>query len=500
MSFSPRSAIRDFFSPYPKEFPRAERSYPSFTWREFGHHYLAALLWIIGLTGLVYLMENHGVLKGFETVGLDAFLHLHDRKMSDRIVVVEITNEDYKSRELFDGQSPLNKEKLAELVVAIQDYGPAVIGVDIETDSHDWRNLRPELAARILPPSVLPNAPPHVPVVWAAVPDSPREPLLLAPVLGGRLQDPHFMGVPRFPFDSDGMVRRYESEFCVTDPIAACPARNPTDPENMAGVQERKKCKGEENCLWSLARATLSHACAAKAFDCSHLRQEREQPVIFNFFGDRYRFPIIQSSEFIGPTARKDDKDLREARRGLLNKRIVLIGGNYTAARDMYLTPMEQMAGVELIATAIESDFDGGIRETDKVLEKFADVVAGSLIVFLYYYYRRRLRFAFALSFLGLLLFAGLLSLLLFRTFAYWFNFMPVVIGMTMHQLVELSKSGAELQAEVFALERKLHDATPTQHKKVEIEAKEAPPAVVESAPEPSKTDAPHNLPPKPNP
>ena len=115
------------------------------------------------------------------------------------------------------------------------------------------------------------------------------------------------------------------------------------------------------------------------------------------------------------------------------------------------------MAGVELIALAIESDFSGAIRETRKWLEKLADFVVGSLIVLVYFYYRRRPRFALLLSLIGIPFVAVTFSLLLFRTAAYWFNFMPIIIGMVMHQMLELSESCGELQEEVHDLERKLH-------------------------------------------
>jgi CHASE2 domain-containing sensor protein len=151
------------------------------------------------------------------------------------------------------------------------------------------------------------------------------------------------------------------------------------------------------------------------------------------------------------------DQDIHNRREALLRDKIVLIGGNFRAARDVYLTPLGEMAGVELIALAIESEFGGGIRETSKLLEKLADLFVGSLIVLLYFYYRRRPRFALLLSLVGVPLVATAFSLLLFRTAAYWFNFMPIIIGMVMHQMLELSESCGELQEEVQDLERQLH-------------------------------------------
>ena len=91
----------------------------------------------------------------------------------------------------------------------------------------------------------------------------------------------------------------------------------------------------------SFARAVLHHACKDPELHCSSLHQELGHPVIFNFYGDRYRFPIIQSHEFIGPSADalSPDENIHHRREDLLKDKIVLIGGNFSAARDVYMTP-----------------------------------------------------------------------------------------------------------------------------------------------------------------
>ena len=435
-----------------------------FSWRKFGRHYLRAFVWIIILTAVVHFMEVSGVLKGFEMAGLDTFLRLHGRQMSTRVVLVEITNEDYKDPKLFAGKSPLNNEQLLKLVSSIQSYHPAVIGMDFDTSSEDWCTVDASSLANVLPPPASGHSATLPPVVWAEIPFNLEEPLKLSPVLGGMLQDHDFIGVPRFPVDSDGVVRRYESELRVTGSLEACPKQSSPLHAHRSEIPADLDAKTENagydrDSMLSFARAVLHHACGDAPINCSSLRPDVRHPVIFNFYGDRYRFPIIQSHEFIGPSADAlaADQNIRRHRADLLKDKIVLIGGNFSAARDVYLTPLGEMAGVELIALAIESDFGGGIRETQKWLEKFADLLVGSLIVFVYFYYRRRPRFALVLSLVGVPLVATAFSLLLFHTAAYWFNFMPIIIGMVLHQMLELSESCGELQEEVQELERQLH-------------------------------------------
>lgn len=458
----PRPLFAWLFSPYPEERPPSETSRRSFSWREFGRHYLKAVGWIVFLIVVVHFMEASGVLKGFETAGLDTFLRLHSRKMSERVVVVEVTDQDYENSLLFQGKSPLKSELLAELVSNIRKYDPAVIAMDFDTRSKDWCQLNNDLLAKILPEKKDQHDPaPNSPVIWAEIPSNIEEPLSLTPVLGGMLRDPSYVGVPRFPVDSDGLVRRYEEEFSVTGSLGDCssqPARSTDIPEG----EQRLAATSTRDIFPSFAKAILDHACE-RGVGCSSPRQERHEPVIFNFYGDRYRFPIIQSHEFIGPAAKSESNDLKAQRTALFHNKIVLIGGNFSAARDVYITPLGPMAGVELIALAIESDFSGGIRETQKWLEKLADFVVGSLIVFLYFYYRRRPRVAFLASLFGIPFVAGFFSWLLFQSAAYWFNFMPIIIGMVLHQMLELSETCGELQKEVERLESR--GARPLQEK-----------------------------------
>ena len=440
-----------------------EHSGDAFSWRKFAHHYLRAFLWIVILTVVVHFMEVSGVLKGFEMAGLDTFLRLHSRQMSTRVLLVEINDEDYKDPHLFAGKSPLNNEQLLRLVSTVQSYHPAVIGMDFDTSSEEWCAADASALATVLPPTTSARSAPAAPVVWAEIPQNVEEAMKLSPVLGGTLQQEDFVGIPRFPVDSDGLVRRYESEFRVTGSLESCPKQSslPHTLEKPAAFETKHSdAKHAGDSMASLARAILHHACGDPAINCSSLHAGLHHPVIFNFYGDRYRFPIIQSREFIGPSAEAlaAEPSVRARRTDLLKDKIVLIGGKFSAARDVYMTPLGEMAGVELIALAIESDFGGGIRETQKWLEKLADLVVGSLIVFVYFYYRRRPRFALMLSLVGVPLVATAFSLLLFRTAAYWFNFMPIIIGMVLHQMLELSESSGELQEEVRELERQLHE------------------------------------------
>ena len=460
------SLLGRFFSPAPDEGAQV-----TFDWREFRREYLKALPWILVFTILVHLMEISGMLIGFESTGLDTLLRLRDRDMSHQIVIVEITDEDYKNPDLFDGKSPLNPKLLVNLISRLQDYRPAVIAMDFDTESDDWCRLDSNSLPKILPPATLPSdsktnsSPNPVLVIWAEIPDAVEKSLRLTPVLGGKLRSFTHVGIPRFPVDADGVVRRYEEEFHVSGTLADCPAKFAGNAPKTASDARARANPGNPGNLLSFSAAVIEHACKSKDFSCSSLRQDLHHPVIFNFYGDRYRFPTIQSHEFIGPDAEGSRQALKSQREALLQNKIVLVGGRYNAARDVYATPLKEMAGIELIALAIQSDLSGGgIRETQMWLDKLADIVVGSLVVLVYYYYRRRPRFAISASLIGVPIIATGFSLLIFKTAAYWFNSVPIIIGMVAHQMqhmLELSENCEELQHEVHELERKLREAQP---------------------------------------
>ena len=240
--------------------------------------------------------------------GLDTFLRLHNRRMSDRVVIVEITDEDYADPNLFAGKSPLSSKQLINLVANIQKYDPAVIAMDFDTDSGDWCKLKPDDLAKILPEQQNPRGvPQHPPVVWAEIPENTEQPLRLRPVLGGSLGgapgDVNFVGLPRFPVDFDGVVRRYEGKFLVTGSMGSC-AASASENAHVPDEKPQLKAPEERDHVPSFARATINAVCKSGKIDCSSLSPESERPVIFNFYGDRYRFPIIQSHEFIGAEAR----------------------------------------------------------------------------------------------------------------------------------------------------------------------------------------------------
>lgn len=361
-------------------------------WRTFLEKFRHARKVILIISSLMLVIEHLGWVHGLETLGLDSFLRGKNRRMSTDVFIVEITDEDYVKH--FGATSPLRPDRVKDLVERIATAGPKVIGIDLDTSSDGFRRLQPKT---------------NMPLIWATVAEpleSDRSAFQPGPVLGGALSDPESMGIVSFPVDPDGIVRRYRRQFKT----------------KTAAVPHMR-----------------SFACAVLKSYRPELHRTDEE-VIFNFSGDRYAFPTIGAEEFFGSAPNSSWETV-------LGNKVVLLGGRYAAARDEYLTPLGPMAGVELIAHALESDLHGpGIRKVSWILGWVLDVFAGTLVVFLFAWKKNRPRQAFWYSLLALP--AGLMigSLIVFRTKAYWVNFGVVVVSLVMHQLYDRVEDLAELE------------------------------------------------------
>jgi CHASE2 domain-containing sensor protein len=439
-------------------------------WKEFGRHYRRALGWIVALTCLIYALGTSGMLKGFDAAALDTFLRVPSREASNNVTIVEIGDKDY--REMFLNRSPLCRDRLLQLVARVRSYKPAVIGVDVDTsdpvdpsDARQWCGGDEKSAFAQLAEGRM------SPVIWAEVPSNAEAPFEVTQVLSekdkdseavGKLKDllpprsrknvarpEDFVGIPRFPIDSDGLVRRYESGF---DVAGASELGDPDAPSSSH--------------LPSLARALVddSDFCSnpppredSNARVKCPIAEATEEAVFFNFYGDRYRFPLIDAGQFRESyeELKTKNSERAETRKTLLQDKIVLIGGTYKAAREMYPTPLGQMAGVELNALAVQSDLSGGgIRKEQEWESILADIAFGSLVVVVFFVWAKRPRRASAIALFGLSAGAILLSVVLFNTSSYFFNFIPIVLGMVLHQTIELAHQAGHLREEVDAKKR----------------------------------------------
>jgi CHASE2 domain-containing sensor protein len=235
----------------------------------------------------------------------------------------------------------------------------------------------------------------------------------LTPILQNE-RDPTQMGIPFFPQDGDGIVRRFQDGFAVANQPKPVP----------------------------------SLSCAiARAYD-SRVECKPDEERRFSFTGDRFHFMTVEAGEILS-----EDQPVWRTRIDLTNS-IVLVGGRYRAARDVYVTPAGEMAGVEVVANAAQSYLKDGrsLLDAPWLAGALFDVFIGTLVIWLYW--RFRMRTAFWLSITAAPVVAMILSFLVFLTLRYWLAFMPVLLGMILHEMYDHAEHIQELESAERRVER----------------------------------------------
>lgn len=340
---------------------------------------------ILSVTLLVAFVHHTPLVLPFDSAALDSLILLRRPQPSVNVVIVGIDDDDYEK--IFKSTSPLNPDRLWELLDAIAVASPAVIGVDIDTSHEEvYRDfdVRDHWGQ----------------VVWARGAKvtyhgrgTSIEPL---PILGGKIRT---AGVALLPRDSDGLVRYYQ------------PVLQTVEGSQPSFAREIARSYGRS------VDAPVSP----------------DGKLLLNFLGDRYQFPIYSAGAILkaaeGPAWETDGARL-------LKGKIVLVGGRYSAARDLHMTPLGAMYGVELTAQAVESIVErGGIRVAHGVLMTLMEILIGVLLVWIHH--RFDLGAALLISLLVIPFFLFLGSYVAFSTLAFWGNFVPIFLAVLIHQLYD---------------------------------------------------------------
>src|SRR5580658_3804136 len=125
-------------------------------------HFLVGFA-IVGVAALLTVqLHKTAFLHWADLDNLDTWILLNKPEPSKDIVVVDITDDDYRS--LFDSQSPLVPARVRTLIWAIAATYPRVLGIDLDTSEWD-PSQRQWLVDKIKIDQA--NVPGSVPVVWA---------------------------------------------------------------------------------------------------------------------------------------------------------------------------------------------------------------------------------------------------------------------------------------------------------------------------------------------
>lgn len=383
---------------------------------------------------LTLALEHMGWLNAFESFALDSLVLFRGQKPPSNVVIVTIDDEDYRT--VFGGKSPLDADRLREVLAAIAAGKPRAIGVDVDNSDARFADRNWPLA------------------VWArdgyplsAEGGHDGYEIVRLPILGGEFSeraegheivtDPP-SGLVLFPQDHDGVVRRYQRYF-------HSPKAEPPSP-----------LAGEVDSLpWAIAKRYARATRASTQGPCPECEriealeaQAGADALVLNFAGEQYRFNRLNVRNLL--TAASKDY---WANQSPLRDTIVIVGGTYRAARDEYITPVGPRYGVELVAQAVASELQGGgIRPLNWILATAMDLINGLILIYL--------NWRFPGSVAGFLNIAAIIvmsivgSLVAFGAVAYWFNFSAVLVGLWIDILWHQARERRQLRAELEKLRR----------------------------------------------
>jgi CHASE2 domain-containing sensor protein len=384
---------------------------------------------IVAITILVGHLERRGWFSSIETRAYDLWLASSDPESRRDIVLVVIDDEDYEKQ--FQARSPLAAKTVLEGVRRIVEAGPRVLGVDLDTTAKEYescfQNAYSNLAHR-------------GDIVWARPPgrgagdrsgERHRLPEISRPEAASGI---HFVepspergspaiegklnwGVSAFPYDSDGVIRRYWRSLHY---------------ESDAGRTT------VDSFAWAIAKRSNP--------ELEGDSSPEHEPTLIRFRKRKNPFQIVPFSDVL------DDRYQR-AWSKIFKGKIVLLGGRYSAARDEFATPVGRLHGVELIAHVVDAECSQTpIKELNRWVAALLDVGAGILLVM--FNWRFRAPWAFYTNALLIVALSLIVSAVAFHTAAYWFNGTAVLVGVWLHCEWDQAQEGRALRRELDAYHR----------------------------------------------
>ena len=352
---------------------------------------------------LTWVFGHSGILHRVEIAVTNAQMRLNKVTEDSPVAIVNINDSDY--HKIFHDSSPLDPQKLAELIADIARGEPAVIAIDIDTSAPQFQSFvfsdwRPQL-------------------VWEReLHDLPQtasgseKPAPLA-ILGGRKnvdQSKNSIGIPVLIDDSEYKVtRRYRRVIATQDgPLPSFP--------------------------WAIATAYLK----GRPDQLAKI-PETTDALMIRFSGD------ADGSHRIAFTAQKlHELSTNWPAASPIAGKIVLLGGSYLG-QDRHDTPIGQMHGVDIMANVVETELNGGgyIAPSNRTLFLLEVFEAFGLILL---FHILSFRSALAWSLLLIPVVALTCSKLAYGNLNQFTHFIFVLIGLLIFELYEHFRRSAVLQ------------------------------------------------------
>jgi CHASE2 domain-containing sensor protein len=388
---------------------------------------------------------------------LDLFARLHARPTPSEIYLVEITDDDYKTR--FGSRSPLDPKMVQTIINALEKQQPAVIGVDLDTSDPSWAGYVPSGNST---------------VVWAGVPtdlssiDQEGAAFEVECPIGGSCSRftetkggaESRVGLVVLPEDSDGNVRQHRRDF--PDALLNC-------------TRDKRSLLPFDLAITDACSPGGSTTSKSKPSDlCQHTRQDPNfTKLLKDLFGPpkkeyfswngRYQFRIVSASEFLPADneGKPGDPQRSQVQAGgggeeetssasPMQGRIVLLGGAYGAGRDNYWTSLGKMPGVELLAYGIYSAANGYTMPATwapiYISSILVDFLLGSLVICITMWLGTGETKERVMAIIG----AVIPLILLYETYNsnIWLGAVPVVVGVGLERVHKMKERIHDLEEE----------------------------------------------------
>jgi hypothetical protein len=334
---------------------------------------------LLTIAAFVLLFQMRHLPEQLANSSLDAAIAVQAPTAARSVRLVTIDDADYAT--LFHARSPLDPRVLSQLLSAVAAAAPRAIVVDLDTEDESFRDM----------PT------PAVPTVWnVSGEELAGGRLTVAKPLGGRpLAAGSVRALAMAPRDERGVVRGYPHSYQVQDGGAV---------DSPGYAAARMVAGGEPP-------------------ESGHHMHE------MHFLDYRYRFATIKARDLLADAASPAWHEL-----GFFRGQVVVIGGTYRVARDLYATPRGLLNGCEIIAQAAAAEIEGTfISPVNRVLTGLL-MIAGGLATLAVYHW-----LAFRKAFLVSLIMIPVLSIganwILFHRFAAWGVMVPLVVAVIVAEL-----------------------------------------------------------------
>jgi CHASE2 domain-containing sensor protein len=411
-------------------------------------HFLRAMLIGLIISVTVTVLARLGYFKPYQNP-LTNLLHFIAYQKAEDVVLLFITEGEYQQG--FKGISPLSRERLAEAVNLMVRLRAKVIALDI--DIADPTSEDPRLAEAIGRASAagIPFvAVGNLKTIREAAPGRAESLSDLRPYTeeilvtiedefilfdnaspGSQWLDKVLYGGVSFRLDDDGVFRKAEALYMVTDPRSE--NRKGYDPVPSFPVAVTAAYQGLSPKALIDALRNMQNLKLTLPGKRTPGGQDIDIPIgkggriIPNFIGNYENFHReVNLGRLLEEYRSREPEGLT-----IFRDKIVIIGGAFDR-KDFYMTPVGRMSGMEILANITQSIISGNLITPTSFWKAFAiQVTLGIAVAGIFILFSRF--WATLICLLALVPGVAAASLLSFSSSHYWFDFVPTIAGVMIY-------------------------------------------------------------------